>query len=168
MGDTRLSGNCLLGSRPMLSFDASFEEKPHLRLVRDLFSSIFSTPKGHPGSKPFHDHVMSFSFVKGKVVVRHYQVLPPLHDKKKEEDSLVEIGPRLTLVPIRIFGGMFGGETLFSNGKYVSPNQTRADIKRQKGSAAKAGVAQKTRRRDRISGGADQQPADELEDVFDE
>lgn len=153
----------------MLSFDATFEQEPHLRLMRELFSTIFSIPKGHPGSKPFHDHVMSFTCVQGKVVVRHYQVLPPLHDKKREEESLVEIGPRLTLVPIRIFDGMFGGETLFANGKYVSPNEARAAVRRQKGKSAQGGVAQKMKRRDRIiNKGADQQPADELDDVFDE
>ena len=59
----------------MLSFDATFEQEPHLRLMRELFSTIFSIPKGHPGSKPFHDHVMSFTCVQGKVVVRHYKVL---------------------------------------------------------------------------------------------
>ena len=168
MGDTRLSGNCLLGSRPMLSFDASFDEKPHLQLVRQLFSTIFSIPKGHPGSKPFHDHVMSFTYVQEKVVVRHYQVLPPLHDKKREEESLVEIGPRLTLVPIRIFGSPFGGDTLYANGKFVTPNESRAAVKRQKGKSAKGGVAQKEKRRARIMKGADQQPADVLDDVFDE
>ena len=61
--------------------------------------------QGHPRSKPFQDHVLCFSAVGGRIIVRHYQVVPPLHDAKKEGDTLVEIGPRLALTPIRIFTG---------------------------------------------------------------
>lgn len=168
MGDTRFTGNALLGSRPMLSFDASFGDRPHLQLVRHLFERVFAIPKGHPSSKPFHDHVLSFTVLQGKIVIRHYQVVPPLHDAKKEEDTLVEIGPRLTLTPIKIFSGSFGGETLFANGKYVSPNEERLAKKRDKQRAARGGVAQKTKRREKLANGADQLPADELDDVFDE
>jgi ribosome biogenesis protein BRX1 len=168
MGDTRLSGNCLLGSRPVLSFDACFASSPHWQLLRHLLTTVFSIPKGHPRSKPFHDHVMSFTVVQGRIVVRHYQVVPPLHDKKKEEESLVEIGPRLTLVPIRIFGGTFGGDTLYANGKYVSPNDERAARKRKKGQQTRDHVQQKAKRRARIHEGADQLPPDGLEDVFDD
>lgn len=169
MGDTRLTGNCLKGSRPMLSFDASFADRPHLQLMRELFTTIFSIPKGHPGSKPFHDHVMSFTAIGGKIVIRHYQVVPPLHDKKKEEQSLVEIGPRLTLVPIRIFGGAFGGETIFANDKYVSPNDERAERRQRSASRTRGQVAQKSKRRQRINvRGAADMPADVLEDYLDE
>ncbi len=48
--------------------------------------------------------------------------MPALHDKK-EEGTLVEIGPRFTLLPIRLLDGCFRGETIFTNGQYVSPNQ---------------------------------------------
>ena len=34
---------------------------------------VFSIPKGHPRSKPFHDHVLNFSLFRGRVIVRHYQ-----------------------------------------------------------------------------------------------
>jgi ribosome biogenesis protein BRX1 len=37
--------------------------------------------------------------------------------------SLVEVGPRLCLQPIRIFAGSFGGSVLYENPGYVSPNQ---------------------------------------------
>lgn len=104
--DMRLTGNCLLGSRPILSFDAGFDSSPQHRVLKQLFTEVFAAPKGHPKSKPFHDHVLQFSWTKGAVLVRHYQIVPPLHDKKKEDDSLVEIGPRFTLTPIKIFAGM--------------------------------------------------------------
>jgi ribosome biogenesis protein BRX1 len=43
--------------------------------------------------------------------------------------SLVEIGPRFVLNPIRVFSGSFGGPTLYQNPKYVSPNLARAERK---------------------------------------
>lgn len=51
----------------------------------------------------------------------------------KESTSLVEIGPRFVLEPIRIFRGSFGGQTLFQNPDFVSPNEVRAADKREKG-----------------------------------
>lgn len=41
-----------------------------------------------------------------------------------ETDS-VQVGPRFCLNPIKIFGGSFGGPTLYENPFYVSPNQVR-------------------------------------------
>ena len=76
MRDLRLTGNCLLGSRPILSFDGSFDAAPHLAVVKSLLTQIFQPPKGHPRSKPFHDHVISFSALEGRILVRHYQVVP--------------------------------------------------------------------------------------------
>jgi ribosome biogenesis protein BRX1 len=49
--------------------------------------------------------------------------------------SLVEIGPRFVLNPIRVFRGSFGGQTLYRNPDYVSPNATRAMERRAKGLA---------------------------------
>jgi ribosome biogenesis protein BRX1 len=51
--------------------------------------------------------------------------------KKRQEGnatdtSLVEIGPRFVLSPIRIFRGSFGGQTLYQNADFVSPNAVRA------------------------------------------
>lgn len=166
MRDLRLTGNCLLGSRAILSFDGAFEGLPHLRLLKQLLAHAFAPPKGHPRSKPFHDHVLSFSVLGGRVIVRHYQVVPPLHDKKKEDDTLVEIGPRLALVPIRILAGVFAGETLYANETYQSPNVLRSEQKRRSAKRTIGHVAQKEKRRDRLAQGADQIPDDELGDVF--
>ena len=47
--------------------------------------------------------------------------------------SLVEMGPRFVLDPIRMFAGSLGGPTLFSNGSYVSPNAVRSARKRKAG-----------------------------------
>ena len=45
--------------------------------------------------------------------------------------SLVEIGPRFVLTPIRIFEGAFGGATVFANpgkGSFLLAGSARADI----------------------------------------
>lgn len=47
--------------------------------------------------------------------------------------SLVEIGPRFVLTPIRLFEGSFGGPTLYQNAEFVTPAATRASIKRAMG-----------------------------------
>lgn len=39
--------------------------------------------------------------------------------------SLVEVGPRVCLQPVKIFAGSFGGAVLYENPGYVSPNQVR-------------------------------------------
>ena len=39
--------------------------------------------------------------------------------------SLVEVGPRACLQPIKIFAGSFGGPVLYENPAYVSPNKAR-------------------------------------------
>ncbi len=53
------------------------------------------------------------------------QVVPGLDKKKASADSasLVEVGPRVCLNPIKIFGGSFGGPVLFDNPHFVSPNR---------------------------------------------
>jgi ribosome biogenesis protein BRX1 len=167
MKDLRLTGNCLLGSRPIVSFDNSFGGSAHGALLQSLLGQIFSTPKGHPRSKPFHDHVLHFSFMRGKVVVRHYQVLPPLDGTKSGDQSLVEIGPRFSLLPIRIFAGSFGGETLYANPEYVSPNEARSALKRKSSRTTIGHVVQKEKRRKRINeDGVANLPPDELKEVF--
>lgn len=37
----------------------------------------------------------------------------------------MQVGPRFCLNPIKIFGGSFGGPTLYENPFYVAPNQVR-------------------------------------------
>ena len=167
MRDLRLTGNCLLGSRPILSFDGSFDAAPHLAVVKSLLTQIFQPPKGHPRSKPFHDHVISFSALEGRILVRHYQVVPADKAVRGDEGSLVEIGPRFAMVPIRVLDGCFSGNSLFMNDAYVSPNVQRAELKRARARVTVGHVIQKEKRRRRIqSEGRDALPEDDLEDVF--
>lgn len=67
MDELRLTGNCMKGSRPILTFDESFNRRGHLRLLKSLFTDVFGTPRGHPKSKPFVDRVMAFYYADKKV-----------------------------------------------------------------------------------------------------
>jgi len=77
MDELKLTGNCLKFSRPILSFDKNFDDKskPHLQLAKELLSNVFNTPKNHPKSKPFVDHVISFMYYDGRIWFRNYQIL---------------------------------------------------------------------------------------------
>jgi ribosome biogenesis protein BRX1 len=55
MDELKLTGNCMHGSRPMLSFDSQFDQGAQWKLIKALFTDVFGTPRGHPKSKPFVD-----------------------------------------------------------------------------------------------------------------
>ncbi|KAI9360944.1 Brix domain-containing protein [Pilaira anomala] len=140
MDELKMTGNCLKGSRHILSFDKTFDSAPHWSLLKELLGQVFNVPKGSRRSKPFVDHVLSFSIVDNKVWFRNYQIVEktpantpgfnPLTDK--EDISLVEIGPRFCLTPIRIFEGSFGGPTVFENPEFVHPNFVRQSLRKDK------------------------------------
>jgi ribosome biogenesis protein BRX1 len=115
-----MTGNCLKGSRPILSFDSAFDEQPHYSLLKELLRVTFGVPKNSKRSKPFIDRTMTFSILDGKIWVRNYEI---------QEDNLIEIGPRFVLQVIKIFGGSFGGELLFENENYISANNVRRMLK---------------------------------------
>lgn len=155
MEELHFTGNCLRGSRPILSFDSTFDSAPHLKVIKELFLHIFGVPKGARKSKPFVDHVMGFTIADGKIWIRNYQINETAasklskpeeaqegegKDKKKEKKSrdsskgketeinLVEIGPRFVLTPIVIQEGSFGGPIIYENKEFVSPNQVRREL----------------------------------------
>ena len=160
MEELHFTGNCLKGSRPVLSFDAAFEKDPYLMVIKELFTHIFGVPQGARKSKPFIDHVMGFTVADGKIWVRNYQInevektaakADGDNDEEEAEVSksskkkssggrsskdtdinLVEIGPRCVLTPIIIQEGSFGGPIIYENRQFVSPNQVRAELRRKK------------------------------------
>eukprot|EP00339_Tiarina_fusa_P019708 CAMPEP_0117009550 /NCGR_PEP_ID=MMETSP0472-20121206/8641_1 /TAXON_ID=693140 ORGANISM="Tiarina fusus, Strain LIS" /NCGR_SAMPLE_ID=MMETSP0472 /ASSEMBLY_ACC=CAM_ASM_000603 /LENGTH=184 /DNA_ID=CAMNT_0004711853 /DNA_START=310 /DNA_END=861 /DNA_ORIENTATION=+ len=134
MDELKMLGNALKGSRPLLIFDRYFEDQPHLRLLKEMFTHSFTTPNRHPKSKPFFDHAFSFSYLDGRIWFRHYQILWD-GETVRGEIELNEIGPRFVLQPIRIFSGSFQGETIYANEKYVSPNALRREAKAELGRA---------------------------------
>lgn len=160
MEELHFTGNCLKGSRPILSFDAAFESQPHLRVIKEMFLHTFGVPQGARKSKPFIDHVMSFTVADGKIWVRNYQVNEADASvlKANEDDetattngksgsgdaelSLVEIGPRFVLTPVVIQEGSFGGPIIYENKEFVSPNQVRSDLRKNKASRHNARAEQ--------------------------
>ncbi|KAI0010614.1 Brix-domain-containing protein [Xylariaceae sp. FL0662B] len=160
MEELHFTGNCLKGSRPILSFDAAFDNEPYLQVIKELFLHTFGVPQGARKSKPFIDRVMGFTFADGKIWVRNYQIneSEPSKTKSGADDdeetrenaasnnksakgrssskeldiSLVEIGPRFVLTPIVIQEGSFGGPIIYENREFVSPNQVRSDLRKRK------------------------------------
>ncbi|KAI9339027.1 Brix domain-containing protein [Obelidium mucronatum] len=154
MDELRMTGNHLKGSRPILSFDQSFDnpDTPHLQLLKEMFSQTFGTPRTSRKIKPFVDHVLLFSVVGDVVYFRNYQIVEKIIEKQKEpETSLVEVGPRFTLSIIRIFSGSFMGSTLYEN-----PDDERKEAK-----------LKYIRRLAQKEGKSDHKlPEDEFKDVF--
>ncbi|CAF9927494.1 MAG: Ribosome bioproteinsis protein brx1 [Heterodermia speciosa] len=162
MSELHFPGNCLRGSRPILSFDSTFTTAPHLLLIKELLTHTFSVPQGARKTKPFIDHVMGFTLADGKIWIRCFQIsetavsksdkpttendeneAPDLNGTSKKivrktaergetKISLVEIGPRFVLTPIVILESSFGGPVIYENKEFVSPNQIRSDIRKSK------------------------------------
>ena len=91
--------------------------------------------------------------------------------KQQKQDSttsstLVEIGPRFVLDPIRIFRGSFGGQTLYQNPNFISPNQVRAQEKKRKGRSYNARKEAQHLRKERHGNLVSIQPDNPLDSVF--
>lgn len=122
MGELKLTGNCLKGGRPILSFDPEFSKLPHLMVLRELFTQVFGVPNHHPKSQPFVDRVYTFTYLDGRVWFRNYQILA-------EDGALSEIGPRFVMNPVKVFDESFSGEPLWENTNYVTPAKHRQMLK---------------------------------------
>jgi ribosome biogenesis protein BRX1 len=146
MDELRFTGKCLKGSRPILSFDSTFDSAPHIRLRKEVFTNVFGVPKGARKSKPFTDHVVGFTVADGRIWFRTYQIneitgsrpdkaVPEGGDhidgdeKGGQGVSLIEVGPRFVLTPIVILEGSFGGPVIYENKEFVSPNTMRAELR---------------------------------------
>ncbi|KAJ1835549.1 Ribosome biogenesis protein brx1 [Coemansia sp. RSA 2706] len=169
MDELKMTGNCLKGSRPLLSFDANFDGEPYLQLLKEMLTQTFGVPKGARKSKPFYDHVFTFSVVDGRIWFRNFQIVERDPEtggdmQKNAKPTLVEIGPRFVLCPIRIFEGSFGGPTLYENPRYISPNTVRAAVKSQRSAKYANRVADSQDRQHRTE--ANPLPTDPLKDVF--
>ena len=126
LNEIKLMGNCIKYSRPLLSFDKSFDEKEHLKLLKEMFIQTFNSPKGHPKTKPFYDHQICFYNIDNQIFIRVYQILNEIKEKftnadKEDKIQLLEIGPRFSLKLIRIFSDSLGGKTLYLNKDYIAP-----------------------------------------------
>lgn len=155
MDELNFTGNCLKGSRPILSFDGSFDKLPYSELLKEMFTQIFGVPPKARKSKPFVDHVMTFSLVDDKVWIRNYQIAEESTTKTDQTElSLVEIGPRFVLTPVTILEGSFSGAVIYENKQYVSPNFVRAQRRAKQAETARARAeaesSRQIRKRDQV------------------
>ncbi|BFZ53160.1 Ribosome bioproteinsis protein brx1 [Savitreella phatthalungensis] len=157
MDELNLTGNCLRGSRPIISFDATFDAKPHLQVLKELLSQVFNVPKGARRAKPFVDHILTLTVADGKIWFRNYQLKETStasgatpkdskdtsaapktaimkQGKNTVELELVEIGPRFCMTIINIFEGSFTGPVIYENKEFVSPNVVRRIEKKERAS----------------------------------
>lgn len=95
MDELKMTGNCLKGSRGLLSFDKAFEDTEWGKLTKEVFTQvrppswstslmrtslsssivqIFGVPSTARRSKPFIDHILTFSIVDSKIWFRNFQV----------------------------------------------------------------------------------------------
>ncbi|KAJ1635788.1 Brix domain-containing protein [Pavlovales sp. CCMP2436] len=106
----------------LVSFDALFDETPHLRLIRELLRSAFSTspgcaPSAPPGQEGGHlvecgfQTVVSFHYRDERVWMRAYDVV--LGEDGTGCEELHERGPRLVLTPQRILASVLDGAPLW-------------------------------------------------------
>jgi len=123
MGEMRLTGNCLKGSRPLLSFNDDFNKEPFLKVIKELLTQVFGVPNHHPKSQPFVDRIYTFIYLDKRIWFRHYQIL-------SEDGGLVEIGPRFVMNPVKIFESSFSGVTLWENPDYISPARYRQQLRK--------------------------------------
>ncbi|TFK30101.1 ribosome biogenesis protein BRX1 [Coprinopsis marcescibilis] len=135
MDELKMTGNCLKGSRGLLSFDAAFDETEWGKLTKEIFTHIFGVPVTARKAKPFIDHILTFSILDSKIWFRNFQIVEkdPAVPNGPPQTSLVEIGPRFVLTPIRIFEGAFHGATVYSNPEFISPAAMRSALRRQQG-----------------------------------
>lgn len=161
LDELNFTGNCLKGSRPILSFDKLFNDGEHHRLMKELLTQTFGVPPKARKLKPFIDHVMTFSIVDNKIWVRNYQINETVDVKETgegdfdaDELNLVEIGPRFVMTLITVLEGLFGGPKIYENKQYVSPNFVRAQIKQQAAeqasARAQAAADRKQKKRDQV------------------
>ncbi|TPX31057.1 hypothetical protein SmJEL517_g05511 [Synchytrium microbalum] len=166
MDELKLTGNSLKGSRPILSFDKAMDCKPEYVLIKELLTQIFGTPRTSRKTKPFFDHVMSFSLLDGRIWFRNFQIIEKVDDKEKDPSAkmtLTEIGPRFCLSLIKIFDGGFSGSGLYESPTFESPNTARRLAKLEKQSAYVNRVSDNVKKVVRMANSAiDEDPLDEV------
>ena len=106
MEELHFTGNCLKGSRPILSFDSTFDSQPHLKVIKELLTHTFGVPPGSRKVKPFVDHVMGFTVAGGRIWIRCYQIneteagkantIPEANGAPIEEDEEEKEGKQTT------------------------------------------------------------------------
>ena len=97
LNEIKLIGNCIKYSRPLLSFDKSFEEEEHLKLLKEMFTQCFNSPRGHPKTRPFYDHEICFYNIDNQIFIRVYQILNEIKEKftNQDQESKIQLQNKL-------------------------------------------------------------------------
>ena len=96
--------------------------------------------------------------------IRNYQVSSDKKITSKEDLTLIEVGPRVCMNPVKIFSGSFGGPIIYDNPEYVSPNAIRAALKKSTQSKYANKVDSRSKRK--LHKEAHKVPRAPLADVF--
>lgn len=153
MAELKFTGNNIMFSRPLLTFDDKFDKSQHYRLLKEILTNVFSAPQKHRKTKPFVDHVITFFIVDNRIWVRHYQVvestegMKPTQAEKSPASELVEIGPRFVLNPIRIFSGSLCGATIYENPAFLNPNMIRRMMRQRNSNGYDQRIKRKERKK---------------------
>lgn len=97
-------GRCAKWSKPMILFDSNFEKKPHLLLIKKILENFFFLKSMNKKILPYTDQALSFCYFNNKIWLRNFQINFSKEKgckKNKNIDQLIEIGPRITLKPLR-------------------------------------------------------------------
>ena len=115
--DFRFLGNCQRWSKSIIMFDESFNQKPHLIILKPLLIEIFTSKSRNKLSEPVIDNVISFVYYKSKILLRIYQIKylkNAFNTTKTKKIVLLEIGPRITFLPIKAWSNLTENkETIF-------------------------------------------------------
>lgn len=164
--ELHLTGNCMRGGRPVLTFDPIFGKSAHGQVMKSLLEGVFGTPKDHRKTRPYIDRVMHFGWSDDRVWVRNYQITEgAVGEESVEGLALTEIGPRFILHPVRVLEASFSGRTLWQNPHYVPASVIRSNIRMQLAARSKQrNIDQETsyrRKKEAVL------PDNELDHIFD-
>lgn len=135
--ELHFTGNCMKGTRPIIVFDPSIEQKYDSQgaIIKELLMNIFGVPKNHRKVRPHIDHVLYIGCSDDRIWMRNYQLREGAGAAEDESHkaidgiALEEIGPRFVLHPVIILEGGFGGRVLWKNPHYVPPSVLRTSAK---------------------------------------
>ena len=116
--DFRFFGNCLKWSNSILIFDEYFTKRPHLIVLRTLLVEIFTSKSKNKLSEPIIDNVVSFVCDKSKILLKIYQIKYIKNSniyKKSKNLVLLEIGPRITMIPLKAWSNLTDDKRIIFN-----------------------------------------------------
>ncbi|KAI9601829.1 hypothetical protein KEM48_001115 [Puccinia striiformis f. sp. tritici PST-130] len=144
MDEMKMTGNCLKGSRPIVTFGAEFDDLPHWKVCKEVLTNVFAVPKTLIWFRNYQ--ILQKSTIDPSATVNPKKKSTESSIVEDDDLSLTEIGPRFVLTPIKLFEGSFSGPCLWENKDFVPPVQA---MKENKNLAALQYIARKDQETDR-------------------